>query len=96
VASLDSTVIDLCAPLFDWAHFRRTKSAVKLHCLLDHDGYLPSVVIVTEGRRHDVRVARAASSLRQFDLPDALCQDLREMGGISPRRREKSEAGRAW
>ena len=62
--SLDSTVIDLCAPLFDRAHFRRTKSAVKLHCLLDHDGYLPSVVIVTEGRRHDVRVARAASSLR--------------------------------
>jgi hypothetical protein len=52
------------AMLFEWAHFRRTKSAVKLHCLLDHDGYLPSVVIVTEGKRHDVRVARAASSLR--------------------------------
>ena len=49
LVSLDSTVIDLCATLFDWAHFRRTKGAVKLHCLLDHDGYLPSV---------DVRVAR--------------------------------------
>jgi Domain of unknown function (DUF4372)/Transposase DDE domain len=56
--SLDSTVIDLCATLFDWAKFRRTKGAVKLHCLLDHDGYLPSVVVVTEGKRHDVRVAR--------------------------------------
>jgi hypothetical protein len=58
LVSLDSTVIDLCAALFDWAHFRRTKGAVMLHCLLDHDGYLPSVVVVTEGKRHDVRVAR--------------------------------------
>jgi len=58
LVSLDSTVIDLCATLFDWAKFRRTKGAVKLHCLLDHDGYLPSVMVVTEGKRHDVRVAR--------------------------------------
>jgi hypothetical protein len=58
LVSLDSTVIDLCATLFDWAKFRRTKGAVKLHCLLDHDGYLPSVVVITEGRRHDVRVGR--------------------------------------
>jgi len=58
LVSLDSTVIDLCATLFDWAHFRRTKGAVKLHCLLGHDGYLPSVVVITEGKRHDVRVAR--------------------------------------
>ena len=58
LVSLDSTVIDLCASLFDWAKFRQTKGAVKLHLLLDHDGYLPSVVVITEGRRHDVRVAR--------------------------------------
>jgi hypothetical protein len=58
LVSLDSTVIDLCATLFDWAKFRRTKGAVKLHCLLDHDGYLPSVVVVAEGKRHDVRVGR--------------------------------------
>jgi hypothetical protein len=58
LVSLDSTVIDLCATLFDWAKFRRTKGAVKLHCLLDHDGYLPSVVVITEGKRPDVRVAR--------------------------------------
>jgi hypothetical protein len=58
LVSLDSTVIDLCATLFDWAQFRRTKGAAKLHCLLDHDGYLPSVVVITEGKRHDVRVAR--------------------------------------
>jgi len=58
LVSLDSTVIDLCATLFDWAKFRRTKGAVKLHRLLDHDGYLPSVVVITDGKRHDVRVAR--------------------------------------
>lgn len=58
LVSLDSTVIDLCATLFDWAKFRRTKGAVKLHLLLDHDGYLPSLVVITEGRCHDVRIAR--------------------------------------
>lgn len=58
LVSLDSTVIDLCATLFDWAKFRRTKGAVKLHLLLDHDGYLPSLVVITEGRCHDVRVAQ--------------------------------------
>jgi len=58
LVSLDSTVIDLCATLFDWAKFRRTKGAIKLHCLLDHDGYLPSVVVITDGKRSDVRVAR--------------------------------------
>ncbi len=58
LVSLDSSVIDLCATLFDWARFRRTKGAVKLHLLLDHDGYLPSVAVITEGKRHDIRVAR--------------------------------------
>ena len=57
LVSLDSTVIDLCAALFDWAKFRRTKGAVKLHLLLDHDGYVPSVAVITEGKRYDVRVA---------------------------------------
>src|SRR5713101_2418829 len=58
LVSLDSSVIDLSATLFDWAKFRRTKGAVKLHLLLDHDGYLPSVAVITEGKRHDIRVAR--------------------------------------
>jgi Domain of unknown function (DUF4372)/Transposase DDE domain len=58
LVSLDSTVIDLCAALFDWAKFRRTKGAVKLHLLLDHDGYLPRFAVITEGKRSDVRVAR--------------------------------------
>jgi hypothetical protein len=56
--SLDASVIDLCAGVFDWATFRRTKGAVKLHLLLDHDGYLPCYAVITEGRRHEVTVAR--------------------------------------
>jgi hypothetical protein len=56
--SLDSSVIDLSLSLFDWAKFRRTKGAVKLHLLLDHDGYLPSFAVVTDGKSADVRVAR--------------------------------------
>lgn len=56
--SLDSTVIDLCLSLFPWASFRQTKGAVKLHLLLDHDGYLPAFAAVTEGKAHDLTIAR--------------------------------------
>jgi len=57
--SLDATVIELCASLFDWAKFRQTKGAVKLHLLLDHDGYLPVFAHITDGRVHEVKVAQA-------------------------------------
>lgn len=55
--SLDATVIDLCLSLFPWAKFRRTKGAVKLHMLLDHDGYMPTYALITEGKVHEVNVA---------------------------------------
>ena len=55
--SLDSTLIPLCIEIFDWAHYRRTKGAVKLHLLLDHDGYLPSFAVITEGKVSDVKAA---------------------------------------
>jgi hypothetical protein len=58
LVSLDATVIDLCAEMFPWAAFRRTKGAVKLHFTLDHDGYLPTALVITEGKRHEVTVAR--------------------------------------
>jgi hypothetical protein len=58
LVSLDSTVIDLCLSAFDWARFRRTKGAVKLHLVLDHDGYLPCFGVITEGGVHDVKVAQ--------------------------------------
>ncbi len=57
LVSLDSTVIDLCLSMYDWARFRRTKGAVKLHLVLDHDGYLPCFGLITEGKVHDVKAA---------------------------------------
>jgi len=56
--SFDSSTISLCLNLFDWAKFRQTKGAVKLHLLLDHDGYLPVFVKITDGKTHDVNLAR--------------------------------------
>jgi transposase len=56
--SLDATLIELCATVFDWAQYRRTKGAVKLHLLLDHQGLLPSYAVITEGRIHESRIAR--------------------------------------
>ena len=57
LVSLDSTVIDLCLSMYDWAKFRRTKGAVKLHLVLDHDGYLPCFGIITDGKVADVKAA---------------------------------------
>lgn len=57
LVSLDSTTIDLCLSMYDWAKFRRAKGAVKLHLVLDHDGYLPCFAHITDGKCHDVKVA---------------------------------------
>jgi len=56
--SLDASTIDLCASMFDWARFKRTKGAVKLHLLLDHDGHLPRYAVITDGKTSDIEVAR--------------------------------------
>ena len=56
--SLDASTIDLCLSVFPWADFRTTKGAVKLHVGLNHSGYLPEFVTVTEGKTHDVIVGR--------------------------------------
>lgn len=56
--SFDATVIELCASLFDCAKFRRTKGAVKLHLLLDHEGYLPQYVHITEAKVHEVTILK--------------------------------------
>jgi hypothetical protein len=56
VYAFDSTTVDLCLSLFPWAQFRRHKSAVKLHTLLDLRGNIPCFVHVSSGRINDVRV----------------------------------------
>lgn len=56
--SMDASMIELCVTMFDWAHYQTTKGAVKLHLLLDHEGYLPTFALLTDGKTHEVRVAR--------------------------------------
>ena len=54
--ALDSTTIDLCLSLFPWALFRTTKSAVKMHTLLDLRGNIPSFIYISDGKLGDVKV----------------------------------------
>jgi hypothetical protein len=56
VYALDSTTIDLCLSLFDWAPFRTTKAAIKLHTLLDLRGAIPTFIYISDGKLHDVNV----------------------------------------
>lgn len=56
VYALDATTIDLCLALFPWAEFRKHKGAVKLHTLLDLRGNIPTVVIITDGKVHEVNI----------------------------------------
>ena len=56
VYALDSTTIDLCLSLFDWAPFRSTKAAIKLHTLLDLRGSIPTFLHISDGKLHDVNV----------------------------------------
>src|SRR3954463_14166474 len=56
VYALDSTTIDLCLSLFDWAPFQSTKAAVKLHTLLDLRGSIPTFIHISDGKLHDVNV----------------------------------------
>ena len=68
----DSTTIDLCLSSFDWAKFRKAKGAIKLHYQLDHNGQIPSFLVITNGKKHDITVARSC-----FDIqPDSIdCMD---------------------
>ncbi len=66
--TMDATVIKLVLSLYPWAKYKKTKGAVKMHCLLNHAGYLPEFITVTKGNRHEIDVARDHLSL----LPDSI------------------------
>ena len=69
--SLDATTITLCASMFDWARYKRRKGGVKVHLVLDHDGYLPTYAVIREAKVFDLEVARRldfpADSIVVFD-----------------------------
>jgi hypothetical protein len=58
LVSLDSTLISVCVSMFDWAQYVQTKGAVKLHLVLNHQGYLPQYAVISDGKTADVKVAQ--------------------------------------
>lgn len=66
--SLDATVIDLCLATFPWAKFRARKGALKLHYQLDHSGELPVFLTITDGKKHELSVAKSDILL----VPDSI------------------------
>jgi hypothetical protein len=56
--TIDASTIDLCLSVFPWAKFRTTKGAIKMHCLYDHAGALPTFLTVTDGKKHEGRVVK--------------------------------------
>ena len=82
LVSLDSTSIDLSAELFDWARYKRTKGAVKLHLVLDHQGYLPCFAVLTDGQSHDVTVQGGRYGLSRAPLW-RWTRDMSITGGVN-------------
>lgn len=58
---LDATVLDLCLSVFPWAKFRKRKGGLKLHFLLDYKGEIPTFLVVTDAKQHELKVARSVS-----------------------------------
>jgi hypothetical protein len=54
--ALDSSTIDLCLSLFPWARFRHSKAAIKLHTLIDLRGNIPTFILISDGKLHDVNI----------------------------------------
>ena len=57
--SIDSTTVALSLSMFDWALYKRSKGAVKLHLVLDHDGYLPCYAVISDGKQADITAAKS-------------------------------------
>jgi transposase len=83
VYAFDSTTIDLCLSLFPWAQFRRHKSAVKLHTLLDLRGNIPTAVYVTGGQVNDMKLLdQLLPEAGAFYLLDRGYVDYRRLPGL--------------
>jgi len=66
--SIDATLIELCLSLFPWAKFTSLKGALKLHCVLDHNGNIPAFVVITDAKCHELDAAKVALPI----LPDSI------------------------
>jgi len=70
--SIDSSTIDLCLGVFPWAKFRQRKGAIKLHCLLDHKGCLPEFIVISDGKKHDVKAIKDNELMLNRLMPDSI------------------------
>lgn len=66
--SLDASTINLCLNVFDWAKYRKTKGAIKLHTQLSHNGNIPDFLVITDGKCSDIRAAKTYFNF----LPDSI------------------------
>ena len=83
VYALDSTTIDLCLSLFPWAHFRKTKGAIKIHTLLDLHGNIPTFLYISDGKLHDVNsMDFLLSEARAFYIMDRAFLDFERLHRI--------------
>lgn len=57
--AIDSTTIRLCLALFPWAKFRKKKGAIKLHTILNVRSQIPELIVITTGKRGDVKELQA-------------------------------------
>lgn len=60
---IDATVVDLCLSTFDWAKFRTTKGAIRLHCQFEHGGQIPTFLVITDAKQHEITVARSSFAI---------------------------------
>lgn len=58
---MDATLVKICLSVFPWAKFRKTKGGIRLHTLLDHSGYLPAFMEITDAKKHEIRIAQSIS-----------------------------------
>lgn len=80
IYAFDSTTIDLCMELFPWAKFRQTKSAVKVHVLLNINGSIPEFISITDGKKQDVNLLDAITySSGCFYLVDKAYVDFKRL-----------------
>ena len=71
--NLDSTTIELCLSVFPWAKYRKTKGAIKLHCLAEQrDTMLPSFIVMSDGLKSDIKAAKDRTGIDSELLPDSI------------------------
>ncbi len=80
VYALDSSTVDLCLSPFDWASFRSTKAAIKMHTLLDLRGAIPAFIHISDGKLHDVNEPdKLTLEVGAFYVMDRGCVDFERL-----------------